>query len=60
MEKCDIMEKSHNGCCAEKLYLTNLPEFSKGGNKHVDIAHLVDKVGVYFQQGFTISLTKGS
>ena len=60
MERYDTMEKSHNGCYAGKLYLTNLPKFSKGGNEHVDVAPLVDKVGVDFQQGFTISLTKGS
>lgn len=60
MEKYDIMEKSHSGCHAGKQYLTDLPEFSKGGNKHVDVARLLDKVGVDFQQGFTISVTKGS
>lgn len=35
-------------------------EFSKGGNEHVGVAHLVDKIGVDFQQNFTIPLTKGS
>lgn len=37
-----------------------IQQFSKGVYKHVDVAHFVDKVGTDLQQGFTISLTKGS
>lgn len=53
-------EKNHEECCAGKLCLTNSAEFSKGVYKHVDVAHFVDKAGTDLQQGFTISLTKGS
>lgn len=56
----NVIEKNHKGCCAGKLCLTNLAFFSKRVHKHVSVAHLVDKVGTDLQQGFTISLTKGS
>jgi len=58
MENNDTVEKSNNSCCTGRLYLTDLLEFYKGCNEHVD--YLVAKAGVGFQQGFTISLTKGS
>lgn len=60
MEKYDIMEKSRDSCCAGKTYLANSPEFSEGSKKRVEVPHLVKKVGAGFQQGFTISRTKGS
>lgn len=41
-------------------HISQIHPFSEGSKKRVEVPHLVGKVGAGFQQGFTISCTKGS